>query len=328
MRYRFDDIATFIQVVETGSLTGAATRLNVSKSVVSERITHLEQSLGVELLRRSARRVLPTEKGTAFYDRARVILQQLEEATVEASDTAETELAGSLCLSAPMTFGTMYLGATLLEFAAAHPRLAIGLELDDRFVDLNNKGFDLAVRIGVLDDSSLIARRLASSRRIVCCSPDYARRVGVPANLDELTQHACIGYTLRTARDLWQFESPGAKGAPRAVAMRGRITANNGEVMRDAAIAGLGLALLPLFIVADALRAGTLIDALPSEHPVADTIYAVYPKTRHVPRKVRALVDHLVAAFAGHLPWEVGARQSSTRTKTRGKRRPRAAGVL
>jgi DNA-binding transcriptional LysR family regulator len=304
MRYRFDDIATFIHVVETGSLTAAAKRLNVSKSVVSERITHLEQSLGIELLRRSARRVLPTEKGTAFYERARAILQQLEEATVEVSDAADSELAGSLCLSAPMSFGTMHLGGILLDFAAAHPRLDIALELDDRFVDLNSKGFDLAVRIGSLDDSSLVARRLAVSRRIVCCSPDYARRVGLPANLDELTQHACIGYTNRSARDLWRFEPSGSKGAPRAVAMRGRITANNGEVMRDAAIAGLGLALLPLFIVADALRAGTLIDALPSERPVPDTIHAVYPKTRHVPRKVRALVDHLVAAFAGRLPWE------------------------
>lgn len=317
MRYRFDDIATFVHVVETGSLTAAATRLNLSKSVVSERITHLEQSLGVELLRRSARRVLPTGKGTAFYERARAILQQLEELTVEVSDAGDNELAGALCLSAPMTFGTMYLGRMLLEFAAAHPRLAIGLELDDRFVDLNSKGFDLAVRIGSLDDSSLIARRLAVSRRIVCCSPNYARRVGLPENLDELTKHACIGYTNRTARDLWQFEPSGSKSAPRAVAMRGRITANNGEVMRDAAIAGLGLALLPLFIVADALRTGILIDALPSEQPVPDTIYAVYPKTRHVPRKVRALVDHLVAAFAGRLPWEVGGTPNRTQKTIR-----------
>lgn len=304
MRYRFDDIATFVQVVESGSLTAAATRLNLSKSVVSERITHLERSLGVDLLRRSSRRVVPTDKGAAFYERARAILQQLEESAVEITDAPDSAISGSLCISAPMSFGTMYLGATLLDFAAAHPGLSIGLDLDDRLVDLAGKGFDLAVRIGSLGDSSLIARRLALSRRVVCCSPAYAERMGRPKSLDDLSQHESIGYTLRAARDLWQFEPLRPKGTPRAVTMHSRITVNNGEVMRDAAIAGLGLALLPLFIVAEALRDRRLIDALPSERPVSDTVSAVYPATRHVPRKVRLLVDHLVAAFSGDLPWE------------------------
>lgn len=308
MRYRFDDIATFLQVVESGSLTAAATRLNLSKSVVSERITHLEKSLGVDLLRRSTRNVVPTDKGAAFYERARVILQQLEESATEITDAPDSELSGSLCVSAPMSFGTMHLGKILVEFAATHPRVSLGLELDDRTVDLAGKGFDLAVRIGSLNDSSLIARRLAVSRRVVCCSPTYAQRMGLPKSLDDLSQHESIGYTLRAARDLWQFEPLRAKGAPRAVAMRSRITVNNGDVMRDAAIAGLGLVLLPLFIVADALRDGRLIDALPSERPVADTIAAVYPATRHVPRKVRLLVDHLVTAFSGDLPWERGVK--------------------
>lgn len=157
---------------------------------------------------------------------------------------------------------------------------------------------------GRLRDSSLIACKLAISRRVVCCSPAYAQHAGLPATIDELASHACIGYANVLSSQIWQFESAEPGGEPRQLVMRSRIITNNGESMRDAAIAGLGITILPIFIVAKALVDGQLINALPSAYPVADTIYAVYPQNRHLPRKVRVVIDHLVAIFSGEPPWE------------------------
>jgi DNA-binding transcriptional LysR family regulator len=204
-----------------------------------------------------------------------------------------------------MSFGTLHLAPILLEFACRHPALELALDLDDRMLDLVGGGYDLAVRIGRLSDSSLIARRLCTSRRVVCCSPAYARRKGLPASIEELSRHECIDYAYVNANRLWQFEPAEPGEAPRSVVVRSHICANNGEVVRDAAIAGLGLVVLPLFIVADALRQGRLVQALPGVTPIPDTINAVYPPMRHVPLKVRALIEHLVTALAGTPPWEI-----------------------
>lgn len=305
MKWRLDDIAAFVQVVETGSVTGAAQRLNLSKSVVSKRLADLEAALGVTLVRRSTRQVAPTDQGTALYEQMRVLLRRLDETAEDIAEDA-SGLRGSLRVTAPMSFGTSYLAPILLEFAHRHPALELALDLDDRMLDLVAGGYDLAVRIGRLSDSSLIARRLCTSRRVVCCSPAYARRRGLPASIEELSRHECIDYAYVNTNRLWQFEPAEPDGVPRSVVIRGRICANNGEVVRDAAIAGLGLVVLPLFIVADALRHGRLVQALPGAMPIPDTINAVYPPMRYLPRKVRALVDHLVAALAGVPPWEAG----------------------
>jgi DNA-binding transcriptional LysR family regulator len=163
---------------------------------------------------------------------------------------------------------------------------------------------DLSIRIARLRDSSLVARRLAVSRRLVCCSPEYARRVGLPETIEALAHHACIGYANVPSSHLWQFEPHTPGGEVPSIVVRSRIVVNNGEAMRDAAIAGLGLAVLPVFIIARALKRGELIDALPGVQPVADTIYALYPQTRHLSRKVRAVIDHLVDALGGNPPWE------------------------
>ncbi len=303
MRYRFDNIAAFVQVVEAGSISAAALRLNLAKSVVSKRIADLEEELGAELLHRSTRGIAPTDKGLMFYRRAREIMQQLMTAADELSD-GDGDLAGQLRMTAPMSFGTMYLGPLLFPLLARHPRLDVALNFDDRVVDLLNEGYDLAIRVGRLRDSSLVARKLAVSRRLVCCSPDYARRTSLPTVLEEIQNHTCIGYANSHSSQIWQFEPEHAGGEVRSLVIRSRIVLNNGEAMRDAAIVGLGLVVLPLFIVAGTVANGLLINAFPAAAPVPDTIYAAYPRTRHIARKVRAVIDHLVAELAGEPPWE------------------------
>jgi len=303
MGWRFDDVVTFLSVVEAGGITAAAERLNVSKSVVSKRIGDLENALGAELFGRSTRRIIPNDQGLALYERMRVLVHELDE-TIEQVSTRTGELRGRLRITVPMTFGTRYLGPTLAAFARNHPNLELALDLDDRVIDLVGNGYDMAIRIGRLQDSSLIARKFCLSRRIVCCSPAYARARGLPRSIEDLSAHECIDYANVHSRRLWQFAPQAPGGKPRSVITHSRIVANNGEAMRDLAIAGLGLVILPLFIAAEPLREGTLIRALPGATPLPDTIYAVYPSMRHVPRKVRALIDHLIAAFSDAPPWE------------------------
>jgi DNA-binding transcriptional LysR family regulator len=304
MKSHFDDVLTFIQVVEAGGITAAAARLNLSKSVVSKRIGDLESGLGAELFRRSTRRVVPTDRGAAFYEKMRALVAEFDNAVEEAS-LRTGALQGRLRITAPMSFGTAHLGPVLAAFARRHPELELAVDLDDRIVDLVGDGYDMAIRIGRLQASSLVARKLCPSRRIVCCSPDYAREKGLPASVAELSAHPCIDYAHVQTGRLWQFAPSTPGGQPRTVMARSRITANNGEIMRDMALAGLGLAVLPLFIVHEQLRQGTLINALAAAVPLADTIYAVYPPTRHVSRRVRALIDHLVAALGDTPPWEL-----------------------
>ncbi len=302
MRYSFDNIAAFVQVVESGSISAAAVKLNLAKSVVSKRIADLEAELGVELLHRSTRGITATDKGIAFHKRAREIMRELDQAADEITDRGD-DLCGQIRITAPMSFGTMYLGPLLFPFLSRHPRLEVALNLDDRRVDILGEGYDLAIRITRLRDSSLVARKLAPSRRIVCCSPDYAKQSGRPETIEDISRHSCIGYANTHSSQLWQFEPAQPGGEPRSLVIRSRIVANNGEAMRDAAIAGLGLAVLPVFIVAKALANGELINAVPEARPVDDTIYAIYPRTRHVSQKVRLIIDHFVQALADP-PWE------------------------
>jgi DNA-binding transcriptional LysR family regulator len=295
---------TFLHVVEAGTLTEAARRLRLSKSVVSKRIRDLEEALEQSLLHRSTRRVVPTEKGRALYDRVRPLVRELDSAVSEVTDPEGSVLRGRLRVTAPMTFGTMHLTSMLARFAREHPRLELALELDDRVLDLAAGDYDLAIRIGWLESSSLVARKLCMSRRVMCCSPRYAEERGLPRSIEDLAAHDCIDYANVHATRLWQFAPRRRGGRPRSVATRSRIVANNGEAMRDAAIEGLGLALLPTFIAADALRRGLLIDALPGESPLPYTIAALYPPTRHVAPKVRVLVDYLVRELGSTPPWE------------------------
>ena len=205
MKYGLDEIKTFLAVVESGSISGASTRLAITKSVVSQRVTHLEAALGVELLHRSSRGVTPTDRGRVFHEQACAAIAQLEQAAEAVTDD-EAALSGLLRISVPMTFGTHYLSPILCEFMRAHPRLELALDLSDRMVDVAAEGYDLAIRITrIKEDSLLVARKLADSRRVVCCSPNYAQERGLPTTLAELPQHVGIGYARLATNHLWQF---------------------------------------------------------------------------------------------------------------------------
>lgn len=304
MKWRFDDLLTFLDVMETGSITATAARLNLSKSVVSKRITDLEGALGIELFQRSPRKLTASDNALDFVERIRPLVREI----IEAADTVgerHSAIRGNLRIAAPMTFGTLYLGRMIADFARQYPELEVAVEFEDRMVDLVRGGYDVGIRIGILKDSSLIARKLCTDARVICCSPDFAAARGVPNNLDELGSFACIDYSNVNTSQLWQFENPVQPSGPISVPMHGRIVANNGEAMRDMAIAGLGLVLLPMFIAADALRAGTLIPVLPEVEPLPYRIYAVYPPTRHVSAKVRAFVDHLVRHIGDPPIWQI-----------------------
>lgn len=318
MRYRLEDIDAFLHVVEAGSISGAATQLNLSKSVVSKRVADLEQALGVALLNRTTHGVAPTDEGRAFYAHGCAVMERLD-AAVEAVSASDGELSGALRITAPTSFGTLYLGPILASFLHQYPGIEATIDLDDRIVELQSSGHDVAIRIAPLPDSSLIARRLCISRRIVCCSPEYAQRQGLPESIDALASHACIGYGNVRSSHIWRFEPDETGGEVRSLTVRSRIVANNGEIMRDAAIAGLGLAVLPAFIAADALADGRLIDAMPGVQPTSDPIHAVHTQTRRSSRKVKAFVEHVQTALEEPLPW-ASRRLFTKDTRTIGQR--------
>lgn len=296
---RLDGIATFVQVAEAGSISEAARRLRLSKSVVSERLGELERSLGTVLLHRTTRRLSLTEDGIAFLVRAVRIAREVEEAAAEITERRGS-LAGPLRLSAPVTFGRMHLGPALYPFLAAHPGITLALDLDDRRVDVAAEGYDAVIRHGPVEDSRLVALRLASSRRSLVASPGYLARRGSPGSLAELEAHDGIFYSNRGVAD-WRLAGPAGAVLVRA---RAALRVNNGDVMRDAAIAGLGIALLPSFIAGEALRAGTLhsIDVGAEAEP--EFIFLAHAEGRRSSAKLRALVNHLRSAFGDPPPWD------------------------
>jgi DNA-binding transcriptional LysR family regulator len=291
-----DDMRIFVATVESGNFTAAANKLLLSKQFVSRRVMALEASLGVRLLVRNTRKLTVTDLGQEFYERARRILAEVADAE-QAMSSRRTEPRGLLKVSAPMSFGMTHLSPLLAEFMRANPAVRLDVELSDRWVDLIGEGFDMAVRLGALNDSTLIARRLAAFRMIACCSPGYRRRNGVPAAPADLLRHACLLYG-QEGRAGWEFI---VDGKPRTVDVQGPLRANNGEVIRDAAVAGLGIALLPEFIVDDALRRGTLVSILQTCAPAPLTLNAVYPHHRQSSVTIRALITFLSEHLAKRL---------------------------
>lgn len=296
---KLDGITTFVAVAKAGSISEAARRLRLSKSVVSERLAQLERSVGTPLLHRTTRKLSMTEDGAAFLERAARIAREVEDA---AADLAERRgaLAGSLSISAPVTFGRMHLGPALYPFLAQHPRIELTLDLDDRRVDAAGDGYDAVVRHGTLADSRLMAWRLAPSRRVLVASPDYLARHGAPRSIAELEGHRGIFYTNRGIAD-WRFLGP--KGA---VIVRARVglRVNNGDMMRDAASAGLGIALLPMFIVGPAIEAGALSVVDLRARAEDECIFMAHPEGRRPSAKLRALAKHLRAAFGDPPYWD------------------------
>lgn len=294
----FAGLAVFAQVVEARSFSAAARSLGMSKSAVSKRVARLEDRLGARLLNRTTRRLSLTEVGAAFYERCARIVSELEEAELAVTHLS-SEPRGTLKLNAPVTFGQLQIAPAVPELLARHPELRIDMLLSDRVVDLVEEGFDVAIRIGTLPDSTLVARRLAPDRRVVCATPGYLERYGRPHTPADLEAHNCLGYSFLGAQSEWRFRGPRGERAQR---VRGNFQANNGEVLRAALLQGLGLALMPTFIVGRDLAAGRL-EAVLEEHELAPGgVYAVYPHGRHLSPKVRAFVDFLADRFT-RAPW-------------------------
>lgn len=297
---RFQDLETFIRVVETGGFTNAASELGLSKSVVSRRINDLENRLGARLLNRTTRRLSPTEVGQAFYERCKRILADVEEAEAAVTNL-QTAPRGTLRISAPTSLGRIHLAPILGEFMRTYPDISLDVSLNDRFVDLVDEGYDLAIRVGHLRDSSLIAARLASARRIAIASPAYLAARGEPQTLAELSTHECIVYTATDGGDVWRLN--GADG-PRTIRISGRVHTNDGEVMCRLAMAGHGIAVVPTFVCDELLRTGQLKVILSAVLEDEVGIYAVYPHSRHLSPKVRALVDFLKLSIGPKPAWE------------------------
>ncbi|HZW20857.1 LysR family transcriptional regulator [Noviherbaspirillum sp.] len=303
MKWQFEELVAFLRVMETGTLTAAAAQLNVSKSVISRRIQKLESALKIELFHRSRRLMRPTELALELHQQMHPLVLEIQKA-VEATTTDKDTLVGHLRVTAPVMFGIMFLSRIVAEFGRLHPRLHVTLDLDNKRVDLTKSPYDVAVRVGMPGDSSLRARKLGICERVVCCSPEYAKKHGVPDSIAGLSAHESIDYTYVHASQLWQFEnSSGHDGIaePIRARMRSRIASNNGAAIREAAIAGLGLAILPAYFVAKDIREGRLVAVLQHEKPVPAGIYAMYPMTRHVAPKVRAFIDFLVDALPARL---------------------------
>lgn len=297
---RFAQLQNFVRVVDAAGISAAAQRWEVAKSAVSRRLAELEEDLGVQLLHRTTRRLHLTDTGRSFYERAVQILADLEEA--EAAVTAEhCELRGRLRVAAPMSFGLLHLGPAIDDFVQQHPGLQFDLDFNDRQIDLLQEGFDVGIRIAQLGDSSLIARRLAPVRAMVCASPEYLDRHGVPQHPDELTQHRCLLYSNATAPERWEYRD--RDGAERSVTVAEAMRSNNGDQLRGAAMAGLGIVKSPTFIVHQALARAELVPVLREYGWSGTNAYAIYPQTRHLSRRVRSFVDFLVQRFAGDPPY-------------------------
>jgi len=299
---RLAAMTVFRRVVELNGFAAAARDLRLSNAAVSKHVQKLEQSLNARLLDRTTRRVAPTEAGRAYYERCVRILDEIEEAEAAISRHAASP-RGTLRVNAPMSFGIRHLSPVLPAFLARFPDIRIDLSLNDRFVDLVEEGFDVAVRIGVLADSSLIARRIASGRTMLVASPDYLARRGRPRMPADLVGHDCLVYTYRSRERDWDFEGP---GGPVSVRIDGSLRANNGDMLAQAAAAGIGIAAVPNFIVDDLLRGGRVVPLLREWRPPGFEINAVYPHSRLLSAKVRAFVDFLVERFGTEPPWESG----------------------
>lgn len=291
------EMETFLVVVEAGSFTAAASRLGVTKSYASKLVARLEARLGVQLLQRTTRQLTLTEVGRAYFERCSEAMQALGEAVAVATEL-QTSPQGRLRINLPSAFAVSYLAAPLVEFKARYPRLTVEAVLADRKIDLLAEGFDLAVRIGELADSSLIARRLTMVDRAVCASPDYLGRRGTPRQPEELAQHECLLYAYHAVPTTWRLKG---KDREAVVEVSGTLVSNHAEMLVEAACQGLGLVFCPIFFTAANLRSGRLLRVLP-EWRVPLSISAVFPNARHVPAKVRLFVDFLVAYFQ-RSPW-------------------------
>jgi DNA-binding transcriptional LysR family regulator len=298
---KLGSIRAFTKVVQHGGFAAAARELLLSRSAVSKYVIDLEQDLGVQLLVRTTRSVAPTENGQAYYERCLAILAEIEEADI-AVTRLSAEPRGILRVNAPMSFGTLHLGRAIADFMAKFPELAIQLILSDQQIDPVQEGFDVTLRIADLPSSSLVARKIAPARRVICAAPSYLAARGTPQHPDDLRHHACLTYGHLATGNQWKLTGP---DGDHWIAVPWTLCTNNAEVLRDAAVAGRGIALLPTFIAGADLQEGSLCSILADYAAPAIAVYALYPETRHLSVKVRVFIDFLVERFGNRPYWDL-----------------------
>ncbi|RDE51650.1 MAG: LysR family transcriptional regulator [Candidatus Accumulibacter meliphilus] len=290
---RFEAMRVFVAVIDAGSFVGASDALALSKAAVSRHVADLESHLGVRLIHRTTRKLSLTAEGEVFHARCEELLAGVEEAEAEITSVSG-EATGILRINVPFTFGHLHLAPLWVEFMALHPKVTLDVTLADRVVDLVEEGFDMAVRIARLPNSTLISRQLTSTRLVLCASPSYLRNHGTPAHPSELAQHAVVAYSLFSMGDNWAFTGP--RGML-SVKVSPRLRTNNGDTCRVAALRHQGIVLQPSFLVGPDLIAGTLVELLPAYRSIELGVYAVYPSRKFVAPKLRLLIDFLADAF-------------------------------
>jgi len=307
------EMAVFARVVGAGSLSAAARELGLSPALISRRLAALESRLGVRLINRTTRSLHLTDDGSTYYEACARVLADIEEADATVS-AGRVEPRGTLRVALPASFGHQHIAPLIPRFAERYPQIQLALSLSDRTVNLIEEGFDLAVRIAHLEDSSLTARKLAPNRRVVCASPAYLKRHGTPKTPDELTGHNCL-----TTNDFtmnWDYKGPG--GRTGSVRVAGRYACDNWEVLREWALAGLGIALKSTWDVHRLLAEGALVEVCPGYTFHSDVaIYAVYPSRRFLPAKTRVFIDFLAESFGPDPYWDQPERQPKPRIKAR-----------
>jgi DNA-binding transcriptional LysR family regulator len=291
---RLKEMQTFTAVVDAGSFVKAAEILGMSKAAVSRYVADLEARLGVRLLHRTTRKLSLTEEGSVFNLRCRELLSGVEEAEAEVSSRAG-EAQGLLRLNVPVTFGIEHLASLWDRFHIQHPHVRLDVTLSDRIVDVVEEGYDLAIRIAELPSSSLISKRLASTRIVLCASPEYLALHGKPTHPAQLRDHATIAYSYWSTPDTWQFDGP---EGPVNVTIKPWIRTNNGDTNRAIALAHQGIILQPSFLIGDDLASGRLVELLPEYRSITLGIYAIYPTRKYIAPKVRALVNFLALQFS------------------------------
>jgi DNA-binding transcriptional LysR family regulator len=299
---KLTSIKAFTRVVQHGSFAAAARELRLSRSAVSKYVIELEQELGSQLLVRTTRSASPTPNGQAYYERCLAILADLEEADLAVMQL-QSEPRGVLRVNAPMSFGTLHLGGAVADFMEKYPELQVMLLLSDQQIDPVQEGFDVTLRVAAdLPSSSLIARKVAPASLVVCAAPSYLARRGEPKHPDDLRTHDCLAYGYLATGNQWRLTGP---GGDHWINISWTLCANNGEVLRDAAVKGRGIVLLPSFIVGADLQEGSLRSVL-TDYPAPEiAVYAIYPPTRHLSVKVRMFIDFLIERFGSRPYWDL-----------------------
>jgi DNA-binding transcriptional LysR family regulator len=296
---RLTEMEAFATVVDQGGFTDAARKMGISKSAVSKHVSALESRLGARLLNRTTRRVSPTEIGLAYYDRARRVLNDAGEADALVS-SMQSAPSGLLRISVATDFGVNHMSPILGDFLVDYPDITVNMVLNNRYVELISEGFDLAIRIGEMEDSSLRARKLTDTTKRLIASPKYFEQFGRPEKIDELNDHKLLHYSNQSAGNVWKLTAP--SGEKRQVRTQGWLTVNDGQSLLNACVSGLGIAFLPSFLYADAMKEGLVEDAMPELPDEYQGIYAVYPPGRYTQPKVRTFIDFLVEEFKNKGP--------------------------